>query len=290
MTLFITPYRTCCNCHHFKYTILANTICKSCRRISIAIARLIIKITTNIATSIAISSNISTTAAIAINTSRIFNITILAVMIITKAQPSPQCQSSVSQTSCRNHIGAIHDHHWLHIGMKYWSYWSHSSNHHSNHHFIFSLFVVLQLSFLFFHNYQHSYSKSYSCHEGHHVHRAMISRRCSCSSPLTWRQVLPARVERNWRHGFRVTFQLRDLLLRGHVPNSHGVVARACEEEGGDGQQLQNMNRNTVWIKFQDIFASKYFTSTSISDIATISSQARAVLHEQCNHKHIQMR
>ena len=51
MTLFITPYRTCCNCHHFKYKILANTICKSCCRISIAIARLVIKIATNIVTS-----------------------------------------------------------------------------------------------------------------------------------------------------------------------------------------------------------------------------------------------
>ena len=49
--LFITPHRTCCNCHHFKYKILANTICKSCCRISIAIARLVIKIATNIVTS-----------------------------------------------------------------------------------------------------------------------------------------------------------------------------------------------------------------------------------------------
>jgi hypothetical protein len=65
------------------------------------------------------------------------------------------------------------------------------------------------------------------------------------------------------------------------------------KKRGGDGQQLQNMNRNTVWIKFQDIFASKYFscfTSICMSHIATISSQARAVLYEQCNHKHIQMR
>ena len=52
MTLFITPCHTCCNCHHFKYKILANTICKSCCRISIAIARLVIKIATNIVTSI----------------------------------------------------------------------------------------------------------------------------------------------------------------------------------------------------------------------------------------------
>ena len=177
--------------------------------------------------------------------------------------------------------------------MQYWSHWNHSSNHYSNRHFIFLLFALLQSSFLFIHNHHHSYSNCYSCHEGHHVHGAIISRRCSCSSPLTWRQVLPARVERNWRHVARVTFQLRDLLLRGHVPNSHGVVVRACEEEGGDGQQLQNMNRNTVWIKFQDIFASKYFscfTSICMSHIATISSQSCAAFHEQCNIICIQMR
>ena len=50
---------------------------------------------------------------------------------------------------------------------------------------------------------------------------------------LTWRQVLPAPVERNWRHGARVTSQLGDLLLRAHVPYPHGGVARACEEEEG---------------------------------------------------------
>ena len=43
-------------------------------------------------------------------------------------------------------------------------------------------------------------------------------------------------------------------------------------------------------IKIQDTFASKYFTSTSISDIATISSQAWAAFHEQCNHTCTQMR
>ncbi len=50
---------------------------------------------------------------------------------------------------------------------------------------------------------------------------------------LTWRQVLPAPVERNWRHFPRVTSQLGDLLLRAHVPYPHGVVVRACEEEEG---------------------------------------------------------
>jgi ABC-type multidrug transport system permease subunit len=44
----------------------------------------------------------------------------------------------------------------------------------------------------------------------------------------------------------RVTFQFCNLLLRCNIPYSHGVVPRACEEEGGDGQQLQNMNRNPV--------------------------------------------
>jgi hypothetical protein len=43
-----------------------------------------------------------------------------------------------------------------------------------------------------------------------------------------------------------VACQLSDLLLRGDVPYSHGVVARACEEKEGGSQQLQNMNRNPV--------------------------------------------
>ena len=179
--------------------------------------------------------------------------------------------------------------------MQYWSHWNHRIYHYSNTAIIisYSYYSHYCNRHSYSHNHHHSYSNCYSCGEGHHVHRAITSRRCSCSSPLTWRQVLPARVERNWRHTVRVTFQLRDLLLRGHVPDSHGVVARACEEEGGDGQQLQNMNRNTVWIKFQDIFASKYFscfTSICMSHIATISSQSWAVLHEQCNHICTQMR
>jgi len=43
-----------------------------------------------------------------------------------------------------------------------------------------------------------------------------------------------------------VTFQLCNLLLRCNIPYSHGVVVRACEEEEGGSQQLQNMNRNPV--------------------------------------------
>ena len=111
MTLFITPYHTCCDCHHFKYKILANTIRKSSCRKSTAIAVLIIKISSSNVISIAININISTTDAIAINITRIFNIKILVGIDIIKAQPSPQCQSSVSRATCRNHIGAIHDHH-----------------------------------------------------------------------------------------------------------------------------------------------------------------------------------
>jgi len=43
-----------------------------------------------------------------------------------------------------------------------------------------------------------------------------------------------------------VTFQLCNLLLRSNIPYSHGFVVRACEEEEGGSQQLQNMNRNPV--------------------------------------------
>ena len=63
---------------------------------------------------------------------------------------------------------------------------------------------------------------------------------------LTWRQVPPAPVERNWRHGVRVASQLGELLMGGDVPYPHGFVARACEEQEGGRQPLHNMNRNTV--------------------------------------------
>jgi len=56
----------------------------------------------------------------------------MAVIIIIKAQPSPQRQTRISKTTCRNHIGAIHDHHCLYIVMQYWSHWNHRINHYSN--------------------------------------------------------------------------------------------------------------------------------------------------------------
>ena len=63
---------------------------------------------------------------------------------------------------------------------------------------------------------------------------------------LTWRQVLPAPVKRNWSHAARVACQLGDLLLRAHVPYPHGLVARACEEEEGGTSTAAKYNRNTV--------------------------------------------
>jgi len=53
---------------------------------------------------------------------------------------------------------------------------------------------------------------------------------------------------------------------------------------GGDGQQLQNKNRNTVWIKFQELFAK----SCHRNHIFTITSSiSRAT---QCKHTNVQMR
>ena len=163
--------------------------------------------------------------------------------------------------------------------MQYWSHWNHSSNHYSNRHFIFLLFALLQLSFLFIHNHHHSYSNCYSCHEGHHVHRAIISRRCSCSSPLTWRQVLPARVERNWRHFSRVTFQLRDLLHWAHVPHPHSVVVRACEEEGGGWSAAAEYKQKYGYNEILWQFRSETFHVISQSEL-----QSSSYLHNHEQH------
>ena len=185
MTVLITPYRTCCNCHHFKYKILANTICKSCCRISIAIARLVIKIATNIVTSMNRNQQQHLNNSRhrhqqnkdlqRHNNSRDYYhqgaaITTMSIKYITNIMPrsTEHKQQSLSIRLQRN-IGLIEiTAPAITAIIISYSYYSQYCNRHS-----------------YSHNHHHSYSSCYSCHEGHHVHGAIISRRCSCSSPLT---------------------------------------------------------------------------------------------------------
>jgi len=87
--------------------------------------------------------------------------------------------------------------------------------------------------------------------------------------------------------------QLRDLLHSAHVPYPHGLVARACKEEGGDGQQLQNKIRNacvTYFMTFRKQTRHVISQSSRHRNHMHTHSQLRAAFHEQRKHTHVQTR